>query len=54
MPAFYDEDKFVNLSCDKDLYGHWTTLRTCIDFQIECMLLPLQFSLYMYMLELKG
>ena len=52
MPAFYDEDKFVNLSCDKDLYGHWTTLRTCIDFQMECMLLPVQFSLYM--LELKG
>ena len=51
-----DEDTFVNLSCDEDLiagvYAQWTTPRTCIDYQLECMLLPLQFKLYR--LELRG
>ena len=34
------------------VYAQWTTLRTCIDYQLECMLLPLQFKLYMS--ELRG
>ena len=50
-----DEDTFVNLSCDEDLiagvYAQWTTPRTCIDYQLECMLLPLQFKLYMLVLR---
>ena len=34
------------------VYAQWTIPRTCIDYQLECMLLPLQFKLYM--LELRG
>ena len=40
------------LSTLAGVYAQWTTPRTCIDYQLECMLLPLQFKLYM--LELRG
>ena len=40
------------LSTLAGVYAQWTTPRTCIDTQLECMLLPLQFKLYM--LELRG
>ena len=34
------------LSTLAGVYAQWTTPRTCIDYQLECMLLPLQFKLY--------
>ena len=40
------------LSTLAGVYAWWTTPRTCIDYPFECMLLPLQFRLYM--LELRG
>ena len=33
------------LSTLTSVYAQWTTPRTCIDYQLECMLLPLQFKL---------
>ena len=40
------------LSTLTGVYGQWTTARTCTDYQLECMILRLQFRLYM--LEMKA